>query len=74
MVINLGVMTLPHFTKYCEHTPGCRGGNGLMDKVSASQPQDSWFEPHIGHDHDSSYETSTGWVQETDLRVINISC
>ena len=31
-----------------------------MDKVSASQPRDRGFEPHTGHDHDSSYDTSTG--------------
>ena len=34
--------------------------DGLMDKVSASQPRDRWFEPHMGHDHDSSFDTSTG--------------
>ena len=45
-----------------------------MDKVSASQPRDRGFEPHTGHDHDSSYDTSTGWFQEMDSRVINISC
>ena len=43
-----------------------------MDKVSASQPRDRGFEPHMGHDHDSSYDPSTGWFQEADLRVINI--
>ena len=32
----------------------------LMDKVSASQIRDGGFEPHTGHDHDSSYDTSTG--------------
>ena len=37
------------------------GSDGLMDKVSASQLQDHGFEPHKGHDHDSSYDTSTGW-------------
>ena len=36
------------------------GSNGLVDKVSASQPRDHGFEPHAGHDHDSSYDTSTG--------------
>ena len=41
-----------------------------MDKVSASQPWDQEFEPHMGHDHDSSYDTSTGWFQEVDSRVI----
>ena len=42
----------------------------LMDKVSASQPWDRGFEPHMGHSHDSSYDTSTGWYS----RVINLSC
>ena len=28
-----------------------------MDKVSASQPRDRGFEPHMGHDHDSSRMT-----------------
>ena len=32
-----------------------------MDKVSASQARDRGIEPHTGHDHDSSYDTSTGW-------------
>ena len=45
-----------------------------MDKVSASQPQDRGFEHHTGHEHDSSYDTSTGWFQEVDSRVIYISC
>ena len=31
-----------------------KGSDGLMDKVSASQPRDRGFEPHTGHDHDSS--------------------
>ena len=48
--------------------------DGLMGKVSASQPPDRGFEPHSGHDHDSSYNTSTGWFQEADSKVINISC
>ena len=34
--------------------------DGLMDKVSASQPRDLGFEPHTGHDHVSSYDTSNG--------------
>ena len=51
-----------------------KGSNGLMDKVSVSQSRDCGFEPHTGHDHDSSYDTSTGWFQEADSRVINISC
>ena len=45
-----------------------------MDKVSASQPQDCGFKPHSGHDHDSSYDASTGWFLEADSRVIKISC
>ena len=49
-------------------------GDGLMDKVSASQPRDRGFELHKGHDHDSSYDTSTCWFQEADFRVINLSC
>ena len=38
----------------------CKGSDGLMDKMSASQHWDCGFEPHTGHDHDSSYDTSTG--------------
>ena len=53
---------------------GCKGREGLMEKVFASQPWDRGFEPHTGHDHDSSYDISTGWFQEDDSRVINISC
>ena len=41
-----------------------------MDKVSASQPWDRGFEPHMGHDPDFSYDTSTGWFKEADLRLI----
>ena len=41
-----------------------------MDKVSASQPRDREFEPHMYHDHDSSNDTSTGWFQKADFRVI----
>ena len=47
-----------------------KGSGGLMDKVSASQPRDPGFEPQTGHDHDSSYDASTGWLQEADSRVI----
>jgi hypothetical protein len=43
-------------------------------KVSVSQPRDHGFEPYSGHDHVSSYDTSTGWFQEVDSKVINISC
>ena len=41
-----------------------------MDNVSASKPRDRGFEPHMGHDHDSSYDTSTVWFKEADSRVI----
>ena len=50
------------------------GSDGLMDKVSASHPRDRGFEPHTGQDHDSSYDTSTGWFLEADSRVIDICC
>ena len=30
--------------------------------------------PTLGHNHDSSYDTSTGWFQEADSSVIYISC
>ena len=39
-----------------------------MDKVSALQPQGHGFEAHMGHDHDSSYDTSTDWFQEADSK------
>ena len=48
-----------------------KGRGGLIDKVSALKPQDHGFESHMGHDHDSSYDTGTGWFQEADSRVIN---
>ena len=41
-----------------------------MNKMSASQPRNRGFEPHTGHDHDSIYDTSIGWFQEADSRVI----
>ena len=44
-----------------------------MDHV-ASQPRDRAFERNTGHDHDSWYDTSTGWFQVADSRVIKISC
>ena len=43
---------------------------GLMDLVSDSQSRDRRFEPHTGHNHDSSYGTSTGRFQEADSKVI----
>ena len=45
------------------------GSDGLMDKVSASQPGDHGIEAYTGQDHDSSYDISTGWFHEADLRV-----
>ena len=42
-----------------------KGSIGLMDKVSASKARDLWFEPHTGHNHNFSYDTSTGL--ESDL-------
>ena len=33
---------------------------GLIDKLSASQTRDRVLEPHTGHNHFSSYDTSTG--------------
>ena len=56
-----------------EVNPGFKGNYGLMDKVSAPQRPDRGFEPHMGHVLDSSYDTSTGWFQEADSRVINTS-
>ena len=56
-----------YFAKY-------EGSGGLMDKVFISQPWDRGFEPQMRHDHDSSYNTSTGWFQEADSRVISIIC
>ena len=41
-----------------------------MDKMSASQPRALGFELHTGHDHDSSYDTSTCSFQEADSRMI----
>ena len=40
----------------------------LMD-VYAPQPPDHGFEPHTGQDHDSSYDTSTGWLN-SDLNKL----
>ena len=51
-----------------------KGSFGIMNQVFALQPRDCGFEPHTSHDHDSSSDTSTGWFQEADSRVINISC
>ena len=53
----------------------CKVGGGLMDKVSASQPRKHGFQPHTGHNHDSSYVTSSVWFQEMDsmIKMILIS-
>jgi hypothetical protein len=58
-----------NLTKY-----SLKGSGGLVVKVSASHPRAHWFEPYSGHNHVSSYETSTGWFQEPDSKVITISC
>ena len=34
-----------------------------MDNWSASQHWHHGLDPHMGHDHNSSYDTSTGWFQ-----------
>ena len=36
--------------------------------MSALQPRDRGFEPHKGHDHDSSYDTRTGLVPGSGLK------
>ena len=46
-----------------------KGSGGPMVKVSASKPRDRGLEPYTGHDHDFSYNTSTGWFLEADSRV-----
>ena len=51
-----------------------KGSDGLMDNVSASLPGDRGLESHTGHDYNSTYDTSTGWFQEADSRVIDLSC
>ena len=51
-----------------------KGSDVLMDKVSVSQPRDRGGELHMDYDHDSSYDTSTGWFQEADSKVINRTC
>jgi hypothetical protein len=43
-------------------------------KVSVSQPRDHGFEHFSGYDNVSSCDTSTGWFQELDSKVINLSC
>ena len=41
-----------------------------MGKVPALHSLDRLFEPHTGHDYDSTYDTSNAWFQEADSRVI----
>ena len=61
----------PCFFIHVYHQYSSRAGrSGLMDKVSTSQPWNRGFESHMGHDHDYLYDTSTGWFQEADLRVM----
>ena len=40
-----------------------------MDKLSASQSRDRGFKPDMCHEHDFSYDTSTGWL-ESDLNKL----
>ena len=47
-------------------------GDGGQVKVSASQPR--VVDSTQGHNNDSSYDTSIGWFQEADSRVIYLSC
>ena len=47
-----------------------KGSGGLIYKVSSSKPRNRWFEQHMGHNQDSSYDTSTGRFQDADLRMI----
>ena len=42
----------------------CDGYNYVWIKNSVSQPRDHMFEPHTGHNYDSSYYTSTKQTQE----------
>ena len=48
----------------------CEGSGDLKYNVSASQPRERGVGPYTDHDHDSSYDISTGWFQESDTRVI----
>ena len=41
-----------------------------MDKVFVSPPRDRGFGSNTDHNHDSSYEVSTGWLHEADSRVL----
>jgi hypothetical protein len=45
------------------------GSEGLVVKVSASQPRDHGFEPYSVHIRVRSYDTSTCWFQEADSKV-----
>ena len=47
------------------------GSGSLMNKVSASQPRDRGFEPLTGHEHNSSYDTSTGGSRKRTLESEN---
>ena len=65
LVLNVKHTNFYWFSFYL-HVKMAMGSGGLMDKVSASQSQDHGFDPHMGHDHNSSYDTSSGWFQEAD--------
>ena len=44
-----------------------------MVKMFAYQPRDYGFEHHMGYDHVSSYDISSGWFQEAYLRIIYLN-
>jgi hypothetical protein len=48
------------------------GSGGLVVKVSASQPRDHEFVDYSGHDHVSSYCTSTGWLDSVCYKLQEI--
>jgi hypothetical protein len=50
-----------------------RGAHRIMVKVSSAKPRDLEFEAYRGHHQVSSIDTSTGWFQEADLRVVQVS-
>ena len=55
---------------YATQSVQIKESGGLMVMASASQPRDLRFEHHKDHEGDSSYDTSTGWFQESNSRVL----
>ena len=49
-----------------------RGTVAECIKMSVSQPRGRRLEPYLSQ-YDSSYDTSTGWLQEADSRMIYLS-